>query len=98
MVEYPHFSDFADETKPFEGEKKKTEDILNKEILIIGFKLKDSKHHKDSQYITIQFKLGDETFITFNGSKVLSEQLEKYKDNLPFFTTIKKINNYYTFT
>jgi len=33
-----------------------------------------------------------------NGSKVLAEQLEKYKDNIPFYTQIKKIDKYYTFT
>lgn len=98
MIEYPHFSDFAEETKPFEGDKKKTEDILNTEILIIDFKVKASKHHKDSQYVTIQFKIDDEIFITFNGSRVLAEQIEKYKDSIPFYTTIKKIDKYYTLT
>ena len=98
MDEYPRFSDFAEETKLFEGDKKKIEDILNQEILIIDFKMKDSKHHNNSQYITIQFKIDDETFITFNGSRVLAEQLEKYKDNIPFYTIIKKINKYYTFS
>ena len=98
MDEYPRFSDFAEETKLFEGDKKKIEDILNQEILITDFKMKDSKHHNNSQYITIQFKIDDETFITFNGSRVLAEQLEKYKDNIPFYTIIKKINKYYTFS
>lgn len=98
MDEYPRFADFAEETKLFEGDKKKIEDILNQEILIIDFKMKDSKHHNNSQYITIQFKIDDETFITFNGSRVLAEQLEKYKDNIPFYTIIKKVNKYYTFS
>jgi len=98
MVEYPHFSDFADETKPLEGAKKKIDEVLNQEILIIDFKIKDSKHHKDSQYLTLQFRIANDTFILFNGSRVLSDQLEKYKDNLPFYATIKKIDKYYTFT
>lgn len=98
MDEYPRFSDFAEEIKLFEGDKKKIEDILNQEILIIDFEMKDSKHHNNSQYITIQFKIDDETFIMFNGSRVLAEQLEKYKDNIPFYTIIKKIDKYYTFS
>ena len=98
MAEYPRFGDFAEETKPFEGDKKKIDDILNQDILIIDFKVKDSKHHKDSQYTTIHFKIGDETFIVFSGSKVLADQLEKYKDNIPFYAVIKKINKYYTFS
>ena len=43
MVEYPHFSDFAEESKSFEGDKKKLDDMLNQEILILDFKVKDSK-------------------------------------------------------
>jgi len=98
IAEYPRFSDFAEETKSFEGDKKKIEDVLNQEILIIDFKITDSKHHRDSQYVTIQFKIDNDTFIMFNGSRVLSEQLEKYKDNIPFYTTIKRIDKYYTFS
>jgi len=96
MAEYPRFSDFAEESKSFEGDKKKIEDILNKEILIIDFKIKDSKQRQNSLYATIQFRIDDNTFIVFSGSTVLINQLEKYKENLPFFTIIKKIDKYYT--
>jgi capsule polysaccharide modification protein KpsS len=98
VVEYPRFSDFAEESKAFDGDKKKIDEILNKEILVIDFKLKESKHHRDTQYLTLQFKIGDTTFIMFNGSSVLADQLEKYKDNLPFYAVIKKIDKYYTFS
>lgn len=98
MVEYPHFSDFADESKAFDGDKKKLDDILNQEILILDFKVKDSKQCIGSKYLTIQFKIDDKTFIVFTGSMVLINQLEKYKDNLPFYTVIKRIDKYYTLT
>ena len=98
MVEYPHFSDFADESKAFDGDKKKLDDILNQEILILDFKVKDSKQRICSKYLTIQFKIDDKTFIVFTGSMVLINQLEKYKDNLPFYTVIKRIDKYYTLT
>lgn len=98
MAEYPRFSDFAEESKAFDGDKKKIDEILNKEILVIDFKLKESKHHRNSQYLTLQFKIDEATFILFNGSRVLADQLEKYKDNIPFYTIIKKIDKYYTFT
>ena len=98
MVEYPVFSDFAEESKVFDGDKKKIDEVLNIEILVLDFKTKESKHHRDSQYITIQFKIDDVKYILFNGSRVLADQLEKYKDNLPFYTVIKKIDKYYTFT
>lgn len=98
MLEYPHFSDFADESKAFDGDKKKLDDILNQEILILDSKVKNSKQRIGSKYLTIQFKISDKTFITFTGSAVLINQLEKYKDNLPFYTIIKKIDKYYTLT
>jgi len=98
MVEYPHFSDFADETKSFDGEKKKLDDILNKEILILDFKVKDSKQRIGSKYITIQFRDNDKNFIVFTGSMVLINQFEKYKDNIPFYTVIRRIDKYYTLT
>lgn len=98
MPDYPHFSDFADESKSFEGDKKKIDEIINQEILILDFKVKDSKQRKNSMYITIQFNLNGSTFIVFSGSGILIDQLEKYKDNIPFYTQIKKINKYYTLT
>jgi DNA polymerase I-like protein with 3'-5' exonuclease and polymerase domains len=97
IVEYPRFSDFADDVKSFEGDKKKIEDILNEDILILDFKVKDSKQRKDTEYATIQFRLDDTTYIIFTGSNVLIDQLNKYAGNIPFYTTIKKIDKYYTF-
>ncbi len=98
MAEYPRFSDFAEESKAFEGNKKRIDDILNQEILITDFKIKDSKKKQDTLYATIQFKIDDINYIVFTGSGVLIDQLKKYKDSLPFFTTVKKIDRYYTFT
>lgn len=97
-MEYPHFSDFADESKSFEGDKKKIDEILNQEILVLDYVVKDSKQRKDSRYVTIQFRLKDVNYIAFSGSAVLMEQLEKYKANIPFYTQIKKIDKYYTFS
>lgn len=98
MPDYPHFSDFADESKPLEGLKKKIDDILNQEILISDYRIKDSKQRHNSKYVTIQFKLNDTIFILFSGSVILIEQLEKYENNIPFYTQIKKIDKYYTLT
>ena len=98
MAEYPRFSDFAEETKVFDGDKKKIEDILNQEILVLDFKVKNSKKRQDSLYATIHFKMNDINHIVFTGSSILISQLEKYKDNLPFYTVLKKIDRYYTFT
>jgi hypothetical protein len=94
------FSDFAQEGGPLDGTKLKIDDILNKEIMIIGFKMKDSKYAKSnsSKCLTIQFELDGNRHVVFTGSSVLIEQIEKYQDKIPFLTIIKKIDRYYTFS
>lgn len=93
------FSDFAEQEGPLEGKKKSINDILNLEILVINFKVGKSRYPEKSEfYLTIQYELKDTKYVIFTGSKVLREQLEKYKDKLPFLTKIKKIDKYYTFS
>lgn len=94
---YPKFSDFAEDIKLFEGTKKRIDDILNQEILILDFKIKESKQRLGTPYATIQFRQNDTNYIIFTGSEVLIDQLNKYRENLPFYTVIKKIDKYYTF-
>ncbi len=94
---YPKFSDFAEDMRLFEGTKKKIDDILNQEILVMDFKIKESKKRQGTSYATIQFRQGDACHIIFTGSEVIIDQINKYKENLPFYTTIKKIDKYYTF-
>lgn len=96
--EYLKFGDFAEKANIFEGDKKRIDELLNKEILILRFKIKDSKQQKGTSYATVQFRYEDNEHIFFTGSSVLIDQLTKYKDNLPFYATIKKIDKYFTFT
>jgi len=98
MADYLNFADFAEEPKTLDGDKQKIEDILNKDILVVAFKVKSSKQKKDTLYATIQFQIEGISYIVFTGSGVLIEQLEKYEDKLPFYSKIKKIDKYYTFT
>lgn len=95
--EYPRFSDFADEST-YDGDKKRIDDLLNHEILILKFKVKNSIKRKDTTYTTIHLQIDETNFVLFTGSKVILDQLEKYKDQMPFYATIKKIDQYYTFT
>ena len=91
------FSDFADEPKPMAGEKKKINNILNIEIVVVAFRFGDSKH-KEGEYLTIQFKMDEDLYICFTGSTVLIRQAHTYKDKIPFQTIIKKVHDYYTFS
>ncbi len=91
------FGDFAEE-EAFDGDKLRLDEILNKEILVTGFRIKESHQKKDTQYLTIHFELDGTQHVTFTGSSVLMDQLRKYESHLPFFAVIKKINRHYTFS
>lgn len=90
------FKDFADEDS-FEGEKIRIDDLLNKDIQVISFKVTPSKHNNGKECTAIQLRIDEIPFVLFTGSEVLKGQLQKYSDKLPFEATIKKIKSYYTF-
>jgi len=90
------FSEFSDE-HILDGDKMKIDDVLNIEIKIIDSRLSKSKYI-DKKCLTIQFELNNEKHVLFTGSEVLINLIEKYKNEIPFETTIRKINKYYTFT
>lgn len=92
------FSDFAEEPTAIMGEKIRINDLLGKEIEVTGHKISDSKHKAGTKLLTLQFKLDDEERILFTGSNVLIEQAERYESEMPFLTTVQKVNKFYTFT
>jgi hypothetical protein len=95
----PKFSDFANDRKHMIGEKVNLKEILDVPIVVLDFKTDKSKFKPES-YTAIQFyRVGEsEQHVVFTGATVLREQLNKYKDNLPFETTIRKIGKFYSFT
>lgn len=96
---YRQFKDFADQKEcPLDGEKRKISEIVDKKILIIAYRIRKSKID-DGNYVTIQFSNGDnKVSVFFTGSRVLMEQCERYKDQMPFYTTILQKYKYYTMT
>lgn len=92
------FSDFCKETLPLDGEKVRIEAIVDKEILVTGYKITSSKQNEGEYCLTLQFQEDEQTMIVFTGSKVLIEQIEKYNSEIPFLTVIRKINRYYSFS
>jgi len=92
------FSDFSKEQEVLDGDKVKLDSILNQEIKIIGYSVKKSQYEKNKSgdYLTVQFEMNGEKQIFFTGSDVLIDQLNRYREEIPFITTIKKINRYYT--
>ncbi len=91
------FSDFAEETTPLDGDKVKIDVILNREIMVTGFKISSSKYKENSQRcMTLQFEMEEARRVIFTGSSVMIEQVERYKNHIPFLTVIKKVDRYYT--
>ena len=80
------------------GDKVSISEVLNQLIEVKKYRISKSKKKEGSEYVTIEIKYPGKERVIFTGSDVLKLQLEKYKDHLPFESTIKKINNYYSFT
>ena len=97
QMDHPRFGDFAGEKGPLDGEKKKLSEILDKEILVLAFRVGKSKF-KDKNYVTIQFENSGSRYVVFTGSEVLTEQLKRHQEQLPFYTTIVKRFNYFALT
>ena len=87
------FSDFS--TEQLIGEKISIDKIL---IKVLAFRLKNSKIEKGSTYAQIQIELHGELRVIFTNSTVLKERLQRYKEHLPFCTTIIKNNKYFSFS
>ena len=97
---YPRFKDFADpdeDEDPLDGEKKKILDILNKEILILNFRIQKSKI-KEGNYVIIQFELYGKKHVIFTTATRLMKKLERHKDKMPYYATIIQKFNYFTFS
>jgi hypothetical protein len=92
------FADFADDPEILDGPKVRIDDVLNQELVVTGYSVKDSKFskNKSGKYLTLQVKFDDEKHVLFTGSDVLIDQMAKYGDRVPFVATIKKVDRFYT--
>ncbi len=93
------FADFAEE-ETLEGDKIKITDMLNREIIVTGYKVTESKFSKSNseRCLKLQFELENKKYVMFTGSDVLIDQIIKYQQHIPFITTITKIDKYYSFS
>lgn len=70
---------------------------LIKKSVYYNYRIEPSKHGTDD-YAQMQIELDGEKMVCFTTSMVIKEQLEMYKDKLPFTTTIIKPRKYFTFS
>lgn len=94
------YSDFAKDDVGLDGDKLRIDDSLNIDLVVIGYRLSQSKYEKNKsgKCLTLQVELDGKRRVIFTGSDVLVGQLEKYCDEIPFSACIKKIDRYYTLT
>ena len=80
----------AEESKKLIGDKVKVDKILNKEIVVLDYKIEDSKHNA-GKCLHLQISINDTKRVIFTGSKKLIEiMLKTSSEQLPFITTIVK--------
>ncbi|KMQ70332.1 hypothetical protein [Chryseobacterium koreense] len=83
----------------FIGKKIDMEDILNLEVIVIGFEIKDSTKKANTKYLTLQIEVDGNKRVVFTGSKNLMDLISQIpKDKFPFKTIIKKNDKRLEFT
>jgi hypothetical protein len=92
------FADFADARPPLKGDKKRMEEVLNKPIIIKGYKSIPSKKNAGQMCLHLQFEMDGELCILFSGSVVLIDLCDKYADKIPFRATIIRVDKFFTFS
>lgn len=80
-----------------DGEKIPIAEILGKEIVVTGFDMRPSNMHK-KDYLCLKFELEGEKHVVFTESEVIKRECERFKDDMPFATTIIQKGRYYKFS
>jgi hypothetical protein len=79
-------------SKNLTGDKIDIVDVIDKEITVIDYRVKDSKYSRDGFCTTLQIKFNGEIRVIFTGSGVLRQDIEALpREAFPFTTTIIKI-------
>lgn len=87
------FSDFSQDETHLDGEKKKMDEVVGKTIYIWAAKEMASQYEDSSLCVQVQFSFdeaGQTKYVFFTGSKVIAEQVSRYKDQMPFETIIQQ--------
>ncbi|WP_454060116.1 hypothetical protein [Elizabethkingia ursingii] len=83
----------------FVGDKVKMSKVLNTEIIIHDYKIKDSEKIPGTKYLTLQITRKGEKEIIFTSAKTLMDMIEQVpKDKFPFMTTITQEDQMFQFT
>ena len=81
-----------------DGDKIHISELFNREIIVKAWRKFDSRAVQGKHCVELQIEIDGRTYVVFTNSIILERQIEQYSDQLPFVTTIKKVNSYYTFS
>lgn len=83
----------------FVGDKIATHKLLDKEIIVKDYEVRQSKFEGKGDRVDIQIEYKDEDRVIFTGAKYLLQTIIKVpKTNLPFKTKIIKVGEHYEFS
>lgn len=86
------------EVKAFVGDKIKISKVLNRSIVVFGFKVENSKYNT-GKCLCMQIELNGVKHIIFTGSTILLDSIQKVPtEGFPFETTVIEENEMYQFT
>lgn len=94
------FKDFniITEEKGFVGDKIKMDRILNREIVVIDYRIENSKFKQGDKCLYLQIKIGEIYHVVFTSAAILMRNIQKIpKENFPFTATIVKENDRFEF-
>ena len=93
------FSQFAKKQDiRLDGEKVSIAYVFEKNIVIWGYRIMQSRAVKNKEVLQLQFSYDEHSkkYVVFTNSEVLMRQMKEYEENLPFEARIIKTGSCYT--
>jgi hypothetical protein len=93
------FSDIVPEKKSFNVDAKVPfADLVEKSFVVLDYELFPSKFEGCDKFAVILVKQNGNQAVTTTSSRVIMDQLEKMKEELPVSVKLEKRNKYFTFS
>jgi hypothetical protein len=92
------FSEIVPEKKSFNVDAKVAfADLIDKDFVVADYEVFPSKFEGCDEFAVILLKSDGQELITTTSSRVILDQLEKMKDELPVKVRLEKRKKYFTF-
>lgn len=93
------FSEIVPEKKSFNvDEKVAFGELVGKSFVVVDYELYPSKFEGCDQFAVILLKSNGDEVVTTTSSRVILDQLEKMKGELPVKVKLERRNRYFTFS